>query len=58
MTQKELLYIEDALGHVQTMKTTFNSLAAQLKDSDLKSFVQSLADQNGQSFSKFYSLIG
>ena len=58
MTQKELLYIEDALGHVQSMKTTFSDLAAQLKDTELKSFVQNLADQNGQSFSKFYSLIG
>ncbi|MDD6312121.1 MAG: hypothetical protein PUB08_01435 [Firmicutes bacterium] len=57
MTQKELNYVEDALGHEKEMQTICTDLASQISDSDLKSFVQTLANEHTDSFSKFYSLI-
>ena len=39
MTTKELLYVEDALGHEQYFQTKCRELAGQLQDADLKSCV-------------------
>lgn len=58
MTQKELLYIEDALGHEKQMKTACEGLTSQLKDKELKAFVSGLAEKHDESFTKFYSLLG
>ena len=57
MTPKELLYIEDALGHETEMKTSCQDLANQIQDADLKAFVQGLANKHNQCFSQFYTLI-
>lgn len=46
MSPKELLYIEDALGHSQQMQTSFSSLASQIQDAELKSFNETLCMQN------------
>lgn len=58
MSPKELLYIEDALGHETQIKATCTEAAGQLQDAELKSFVQSLADKHTQCFNKFYGLLG
>ena len=57
MTPKELLYIEDALGHEQQMKTLCTDFAAKLQDGELKNFVSGLACKHDDSFTKFYSLL-
>lgn len=57
MTPKELLYIEDALGHEKQMKTLCSDLANQLQDAELKNFVSSLACRHNDNYSKFYSLL-
>lgn len=58
MTPKELLYIEDALGHEKQMKTVCGDFAMQLQDSELKNFVSSLACKYNDAYAKFYSLLG
>ncbi len=58
MSPKELLYIEDALGHEQQMQKACADFASQLQDVQLKSFVQDLAGKHKQSFNRFYSLLG
>lgn len=58
MTQKELLYIEDALGHEEQSKTSCKGLASQIKDKELKTFVNELAEKHTECFGKFYSLLG
>jgi len=57
MTSKELIYIEDALGHAQNMKKTCADYAAQLQDPELKSFVQGLCNKHQDSFNNFYNLL-
>ncbi len=57
MTPKELLYIEDVLGHQKQMKTAFSDFAGQISDPELKNFVQTLSDRQNTQFQKFYSLI-
>ena len=54
MSPKELLYIEDALGHEKQMQTACSDFASQIKDPELKSFVQELCTKHSQSFERFY----
>lgn len=42
MTQKELLYMEDAIGHAQNLETIFTNFSNALEDSDLRAFVEKL----------------
>ena len=58
MSPKELLYIEDALGHEKQIKATCQDSAAKLEDQALAAFVKSVADRHTACFNKFYGLVG
>ncbi|MBO5556535.1 MAG: hypothetical protein J5927_05070 [Oscillospiraceae bacterium] len=57
MSPKELLYIEDALGHTQYLMTQCRAAAAQLRDPALRGQAQALADSNQKLFDQFYALV-
>lgn len=57
MTNKELLYIEDALGHETFMKLCATKTSAQLKDVTLSSYVGELSQKHAEIFSKFFNLL-
>lgn len=57
MTTKELLYVEDALGHEQYFQTQCTETAKQLRDPELKSYVQQMSQKHRQIFQSFYSLL-
>ena len=57
MTPKELLYIEDALGHTRFLMTQCSLAANQLTDPDLKRRVQQLINGNQKLFTQFYDLV-
>ena len=57
MTSKELIYVEDALGHEQNMQKTCSNFAMQLQDPELKSFVQGLCAKHQDNFNNFYNLL-
>jgi hypothetical protein len=57
MSPKELLYIEDALGHEQQCKTFCTDFSAQISDTQLKSFVGTMATKHQKNFDKFYQLL-
>ena len=57
MSSKELLYIDDALGHAQFLSTQCQEAVNTLKDPDLKAHAQQLVDKNRQIFGHFYSLV-
>ena len=40
MTQKELLYVEDAIGHEKALMSICKKTLDDLKDDDLKSFFE------------------
>lgn len=57
MTSKELLYVEDALGHEQYFQTQFKEISDQIQDGELKNFSQQCADKHKEIFGKFYNLL-
>lgn len=57
MTGKELLYVEDALGHVKFMMTQASEAAAQLCDPELKQQAQQLVNENQKMFIDFLQLV-
>lgn len=57
MTNKELLYVEDALGHEQYFQTKCNDVIMQIQDTQLKSSVQDMATKHQQIFNSFLHLL-
>lgn len=57
MTPKELLYIEDALGHMQFLKTQSQEASSQLQDGVLKNRAQQIAGCNQKLFDRFIGLV-
>lgn len=57
MTSKELLYVEDALGHEAFMKTCSKKTSTQLKDNILSTCVAELEQKHNELFNKFKSLL-
>lgn len=57
MTSKELLYVEDALGHENFMKSCSKKTSAQLKDPMLSSYIAELEQKHTGLFNKFLNLL-
>lgn len=57
MTSKELLYVEDALGHEQYFQTKCRETANQIQDVELKNYVEQMASKHQQIFQNFYGLL-
>ena len=57
MTPKEILYVEDALGHAQFLTQQSQQAAGALQDTVLKQQAQQLVEKNRQIFNQFYSLV-
>ena len=58
MSPKELLYIEDALGHEQFLKTQCqDNTANNLQDGELKNYVSQLVMKHDELFKQFYNLV-
>ena len=58
MSPKELLYIEDALGHEKQIKDTCQGTVGLLEDAELKSLVSELGAKHQGCFDSFYKLLG
>ncbi len=57
MTTKELLYIEDALGHEQFLQTKCKETAQQVQDPELRGFLEQMASKRQEIFGQFYQLV-
>ena len=57
MTPKEVLYVEDALGHAQFLKTQCQDAVDALQDANLKRQAQQWLQENQDIFRSFYSLV-
>jgi len=57
MSPKELLYIDDALGHEKFLISQCHQAAGALSDPQLRSFAQQLEQHHQQIFNKLYQLI-
>ena len=54
MSPKELLYIEDALGHTKQIKTVCTDFSNQLGDTELANFVSQIAQNQQMVLSYFF----
>ena len=57
MSPKELLYVEDALGHEKFLKSQCQQAVANLADPDLKNMVQQMMQKHTELFNQFYQLL-
>jgi len=57
MTAKELLYVEDVLGHAEYFRTQCRETASSLRDPELRRCVEDLEKSNDQIFQSFYGLL-
>ena len=57
MTNKELLYVEDALGHESFMKICSKKTSSQLQDNVLSTCVAELEQKHNELFNKFKNLL-
>lgn len=57
MSPKELLYIEDALGHTQFLMNQCRTAASQLRDPVLQRQAQQLVNTNQKLFNQFLNLM-
>lgn len=58
MTQKELLYIEDCLGHLKTMEDLLNVSLKEVIDDELKTFISNEISITKKQYNSLYSLLG
>ena len=57
MTAKELMYVEDALGHLKYFRAKCQETASQISDPDLKNYVNQMAQKQQSLFQRFYGLL-
>ena len=57
MTQKELLYIEDTLGHLQVLNQLLSNAKTNLEDAKLRNFVGKQLTKTKQQFNEIYKLL-
>lgn len=57
MTSKELLYVEDALGHEEFMKKCSKNFSSQLQDQTLADYLKQLEQKHTELFNKFLNLL-
>lgn len=57
MSPKELLYIEDALGHEKFLKTQCQNAIQNLSDPELKGLVQQMLQKHTELFNQFFNLV-
>lgn len=57
MTSKELLYVEDALGHETFMKSCSQKTSNKLTDITLSTYIGELEQKHTELFNKFLNLL-
>lgn len=57
MTSKELLYVEDALGHERFLKTCACNSSSKLQDQNLKNYLKELETKHETLFNQFFDLL-
>jgi len=57
MSPKELLYVEDALGHEKILRAQCQQAVNNLTDPDLKNLAQQLMQKHQELFTQFFQLV-
>ena len=57
MSTKDLMYIEDVLGHAQYFTAQCRETAGKLQDGELKSYVERMIEKNSTVYASLYGLL-
>ena len=57
MTNKELLYVEDALSHEKFMETSSQKASSQIQDPVLSGYMEELQTKHNDLYNKFFNLL-
>lgn len=57
MTSKELLYVQDALGHEEFLKCESKHVAGNIANEELATYIGSLEEEHKKIFEKFLGLL-
>ena len=57
MTSKEILYVEDALGHEAFLKNCACTTSEQLQDENLKNYMKELEKEHTETLNKLLNLL-
>ena len=57
MTEKELLYVEDALNHLHELKMKFSKFENEINDEKVLTFIECLLKREEQMIQQFYNLL-
>ncbi len=57
MTEKELLYVQDALGHEQYFQTQCKETSSKIQDPELKHCIDDMSGKHREIFNSFYGLL-
>lgn len=57
MTQKELLYVEDAIGHEKSLSSILEQSVESIQDEDLKVFLQKECEKHKTMEQKLMSML-
>ncbi len=57
MTGKELLYVEDALGHEKFLQDSSKKTGKTLKDATLAMYITELEQKHSEIYEKFFNLL-
>lgn len=57
MTNKELLYIEDALGHEEFLKTSSCEASKNLQDPELANYMKQLETKHNEIYNRIFKLL-
>lgn len=57
MSEKEIMYVEDALNETKLCKEKCNNYGNQIMDRELKAFVKDLEARQQQIFSQIYKVL-
>ena len=57
MTKKELLYVEDALGHEDFMQTSCCQTSKEITDATLSNYIKQLETTHSNLYQQFFNLL-
>ena len=57
MTSKELLYVQDALGHEKFLKCESKHVAGNIANEELATYIGSLEEEHNKIFEKFLGVL-
>jgi hypothetical protein len=57
MSDKELMYIEDAINHARLLEAKCNQCASTLTDANLQNFARQVAERQKKLYTNLYQLL-